>query len=259
MVILFKYFGLQSWERYWQEKTVVTSAEMDLGGIPAPTVTVCPQNPRSLMGYKNNSVNMEAFPSSEIVFEVCKGLEGEDIVRCVEDKTFSLSDGIHFARKGYSGLGGNFTDPKFWTPEFSFSAAGICYQLEANTTLGIKRPLHVLWILLKTRQTVIFIHNSNFFFGSVNPGFPLNMMYIAKTMKMHSFRLVRHDNLDLATKPCNPNPLYSFTRCIKTSISKEVGCRLHWDRWTNQALPTCNHLEQYRWCRSCKKFLGYVS
>ena len=35
--------------------------------------------------------------------------------------------------------------------------------------------------------------------------------------------------------------------CLKYNvISREVGYRLHWDRWTSQQLPTCHHLEQYR-------------
>ena len=38
LVILFKYFGLSSWKRYEEEATIVTSAEKDLGDIPAPTV-----------------------------------------------------------------------------------------------------------------------------------------------------------------------------------------------------------------------------
>ena len=38
LVILFKYFGLPSWERYQEEAIIVHSAEKDLGDIPAPTV-----------------------------------------------------------------------------------------------------------------------------------------------------------------------------------------------------------------------------
>ena len=245
-VILSKYFVLPSWKRFREEKTVVTSAEKDLGGIPAPMVTLCPLHPDNVMGYKNNSVRLEKFPTSEIVSEVCKGLKGEDIVRCVEEKTFDLSDGLVFAIKGYLGSGGDFTDSRFWSPDFSWSANGICYQLEANTTLAIKRPTNVLWMQLKSRKSLVFIHDSNYFLQSLNPGFPLNMMLIGETMKMYSLKLVRHNNLDIASKPCNPDPLYSFTRCIKSSLSREVGCRLHWDRWTHQGLPTCHQLEQYR-------------
>ena len=246
-VILFKYFGLPSWEKYKEEKTVVTSAEKDLGGIPAPTVTVCPANNETMIGYKNSSVRMENFPGGTFVFKLCKGLTGDDIVHCVENKTFGFSEVIKMASKGLLSFEGQFTDPRFWSPEFSWSAAGICYQLEANVTLGITKTLDVLRVVLNTSKSSIYIHDPNFFLASNNPGFPLNMMTISNTMKMHSFKLVRHNNLDLASKRCNPDPLYSFTRCIKTSFSKKIGCRLHWDRWTQLGLPACNTLDQYRW------------
>ena len=247
LVVLFKYFGLPSWERYKEEKTVVTSAEKDLGGIPAPTVTVCSANNETMIGFKNSSVRMENFTNGEFVFKLCKGLTGDDIIHCVKNETFGFSEGIKMASKGLLGLAGNLPYPRFWSPEFSWSAVGICYQLEANVTLGITKTLDVLKIVLKTSKSSIFIHDPNFFLVSNNPGFPLNLMTISDTMKMHSFKLVKHNNLDLASKRCNPAPLYSFTRCIKTRVSQKVGCRLHWDRWTQLGLPTCNHLDQYRW------------
>ena len=243
-VILLKYFGLPSWERYQEESTVVTSVEKDLGLIPAPTVTVCPTNPETFLGFKDDSVRLEDFPNSEFVFELCKGLEGEDIVRCVEKKTFGLSEGIHMAKKGFVE---NFTDPRFWSPEFSLSNSGICYQLETNITLGVKKKTDVLWIVFKTNKSIVSFHDPNFFIiPNSSPGFPLNVLVIGKRMIWYSFKLVQHNNLNLASKRCNPDPLYSFTRCIKTSLSKEVGCKLHWDRWTPQEIPTCQHLEQYR-------------
>ena len=126
------------------------------------------------------------------------------------------------------------------------STFGICYQLEATLRLGNKKTIDILWIIFEINKSTTFIHDPNFFLASANPGFSLNMMTIGKPMKMHIFKLVLHKNIVLVSKPCNPSPLYSFTRCIKTGISREVGYRLHWDRWISQQLPTCHHLEQYR-------------
>ena len=61
-------------------------------------------NPETLLGFKNESVCMENFPNHEFVFELWKGLEGEDIVCCVEKKTFGFSEGIQMTKKGLSGL-----------------------------------------------------------------------------------------------------------------------------------------------------------
>ena len=47
---------------------------------------------------------MENFPNHEFVLELCKGLEAEDIVCCVEKKIYGFSEGIQMAKKGLSGL-----------------------------------------------------------------------------------------------------------------------------------------------------------
>ena len=103
VVILFRYFGLPSWQRYREEKTVVTSTEMDLGEITAPSVTVCATNSETMIGFRNNSVSRERFADMEIVGEVCKDRRGGDIVRCVEEQAYNLSAVVNFARKGIFG------------------------------------------------------------------------------------------------------------------------------------------------------------
>ena len=45
---------------------------------------------------------------------------------------------------------------------------------------------------------------------------------------------------------CNPEPSYSFTGCVRESLSKMIGCKLKWDSWTSDDVPICQHLDQYR-------------
>ena len=45
---------------------------------------------------------------------------------------------------------------------------------------------------------------------------------------------------------CNPEPSYSFTGCVRESLSKKIGCKLKWDSWTSEDVPRCQHLDQYR-------------
>ena len=230
LVLLLKYFGFSSWERYQDEKTVFTTAENDLGKIPAPTVTVCAYNPKSQLGYKDNSLHKMNFPTSEIVGEICKGLQGEDIVRCLEEKTYNFSTLVKQATKGpYSSTPQFLNDTTYWHPEFSYSPSGLCYQLETNMTLGTDITTDILYILMSNDNLTnygVFIHDTNFFFQTANPLTPFTLITVHKTMLIN-FHLVQHNNLDLASKPCNPDPLYSFTRCIKNTISREVGCRLY--------------------------------
>ena len=223
-------------------------AKKDFGEIPAPTVTVCPYNPKSQLGYTDNSLHKSNFPTNDIVGEICKGLQGEDIVQCLEEKTYNVSTVVEQASKGpYSGTPQLLTDTTYWHPEFSYSPNGLCYQLETNMTLGTDMITDLLSIFMNNNDNLtiyVSIHDTSFFFQSFNPLTPITMLPVDKTM-LTKFYLVQHNNLDLASKPCNPDPLYSFTGCIKNTISREVGCRLYWDRWSDKGLPVCDNLKQY--------------
>ena len=224
---------------------MVISSEKYLGKIPAPTVTVCAGKKNTQMGFKDDWITSQGYPTSEIVGDICRGLHGEDIVECKERKTFNLSTSVQYASKGILGKN-NLTDPKLWNPEFSYSGAGLCNQLEANITMGTSQTNEVIWIKVSSNLFYsVLVHDHNFFFLNTNPELPMNAMTV-DTMKMYSFKLVQHRNMDLVFKPCNPDPQYSLTGCIKNSFSKEVGCRLHWDKWTDLTLPICDQIKQYR-------------
>ena len=91
------------------------------------------------------------------------------------------------------------------------------------------------------------IHDPNYFLINMNPGLPFQVLSILESkMTMHQLIVVRHENLDVPSKPCNPDLSYRFTGCIKEVFSREVGCRLPWDRWTGLETPVCHHLHQYR-------------
>ena len=52
--------------------------------------------------------------------------------------------------------------------------------------------------------------------------------------------------LDLPNQPCENSPSYSFTACIKNSISRVVGCRMEWDTWSDPAWPVCQRVDQIK-------------
>ena len=45
-------------------------------------------------------------------------------------------------------------------------------------------------------------------------------------------------------QPCESSESYSFTACIKNSISRMIGCRLEWDSWSTGDIPVCTAVEQ---------------
>ena len=49
-------------------------------------------------------------------------------------------------------------------------------------------------------------------------------------------------------KPTQRSKLYeskSFTACIKSSLSKRIGCRLEWDAWSSKDIPECSTVDQH--------------
>ena len=44
--------------------------------------------------------------------------------------------------------------------------------------------------------------------------------------------------------PCDSSADYSFTACLRNSLSRLVGCRLPWDQWTDPAIPECEETRQ---------------
>ena len=245
LIVVFCCFGLKSWHKYQDEKTLVTTAELDLGKITAPSVTVCAIDAETNLGFDNKSLKLQDFPTSEIVGTMCPDLEGDDIVKCVEENAFNLTTIVKNAGKGMMGTN-DLSESRFWSPEFSYSNSGICQTLHPNMTMGTTIITDAIRIeLSNTFSNWIVIHDRNLFLFNSNPSMPFKAMSINE-MKMYKFMVVRHENIDVASKHCNPDPSYIFTACIKNTISKEVGCRLHWDKWTDRALPNCHQTEQYR-------------
>ena len=50
--------------------------------------------------------------------------------------------------------------------------------------------------------------------------------------------------MDKPNQPCESSESYSFTACIKNSISRRIGCRLEWDIWSSKDIPFCTKVDQ---------------
>ena len=58
--------------------------------------------------------------------------------------------------------------------------------------------------------------------------------------------LTKHKRLNLDERPCEEDPSYNFNTCIKEKLSENVGCRLSWDRWSQQEREICTADQQIR-------------
>ena len=62
----------------------------------------------------------------------------------------------------------------------------------------------------------------------------------------HDITLTKHKKLNLEKRPCEEDPSYNFTVCIKENLSKKVGCRLPWDKWSQQDRSVCKEEKQFQ-------------
>ena len=245
LFIAFKYFGLPSWERYQDKKVVVTTSQDDRTNLPAPDVTVCPARQQTGYGFPN----IKSPPKIE---ELCRGMEGVDIASCVTNATYSVTEAFPFtAQQGQ--LSSQEELGNIWVPEFSDTKAGLCYNLDSNFSMD-PHGNGTIAIGFQEKRTLytVFVHDPKYFLLNYNPLMPFKFIGITVKHKliMRKLVLIQHEKLDLPSKPCNPLPYYSFTACLKKSLSLEIGCRLPWDRFSPKTQALCEDLDQYRWISS---------
>jgi hypothetical protein len=96
----------------------------------------------------------------------------------------------------------------------------------------------------------IILHDPFFFAINENPiSFPsLSLEIYPNKSERHYYHLTmtEMEELDLPEDPCNLDRNYNFQACVKEGLSRQVGCRTNWDRWTNSNWPICTTIDQFR-------------
>ena len=103
----------------------------------------------------------------------------------------------------------------------------------------------------------IWLHDENFFIPHVNPlGFPSKFWRFKferqnnesrnEPGKFHLITLTKQRKLNLDRSPCEEDPLYSFATCTKEKLSERIGCRLPWDRWSQQDRKVCESEKEFQ-------------
>ena len=128
-------FALPNISKYLDDESmVIESHKSPTEAIAAPLVTLCPNNPRSALGWKDDNLSMS---TSDFFASVCGGVLG-DPAECVRDKTYSLEESIFQytipPNQNSSLQVRNSTDGGFET-ELTFAPAGLCRTFRRNSTI----------------------------------------------------------------------------------------------------------------------------
>ena len=255
--IFLNYFGLKSWERFRNQKVLVTKSWEKPDFLPTPSITICSVSEDTGVGFSNVSREMlkSATAKEKSILEyICGGLEGEGLVECVERNVFDLATIVQFEGYGASIKIDNKTLKDFplfeknWKMSFDF-AKGPCYTFQNNQHLGtIEKSVKIG--LNEKMKHLIFVHDQRYFIRSKNPDIPVNedVLDPGGIYEILSIKVVKYRNLDVPNKRCNPGEKYSLTDCVREAFSKEVGCTLHWAHKSDflTGLPICNTADQYR-------------
>ena len=231
LLALFGYFfGLPAVSRYLSKEVLTVTTNSYPGKIPNPSVTVVIVN------------------SSWVGLEKACG-DSENIKSCIVERTRSLPDTIH-AELGQSA---SLMAPELWREDFTYPFYGRSYtllypNLRGNNWRTDDIVLHVNNSDGLTRR--IFIHDPDFFVVTTNPlTLPISTLILTPSMSgrfYYSLALREHRQLNTPTNPCMEDPAYSFTTCVKESLSRDTGCRLPWDRLSDGARPECTALGQFQ-------------
>ena len=149
-----------------------------------------------------------------------------DVQLCVEKSTYNLEETL--ARASAQSPDGkiDFMNSTNWAKEKFFNL-GMCYAF--NKTIPLDSVGQWMVDFRKQFDYSLIIHDPNYFMITTNPAtIPSIMMeFQAEDLgKILTYiEATRHINIDRPDQPCNEESGYSFTACMKNSLSSKFSCR----------------------------------
>ena len=182
---------------------------------------------------------------------------------CCKNDTFARNEFLMSVR--IRSLGGqtkkdvNESSLSVWSEDVTAPYMGRHFTLKPSITLTPKPDGILMFELNNTFDYKIWIHDEKFFLPNRSPFGPPGeyWKYLTKYDKnkteqerepglYHRITLTKQKKLNLKHRPCKEDPSYSFSTCIKEKLSQRIGCRLPWDRWSNQDRNVCKSESEFR-------------
>ena len=234
LVVFIVFFGIPSVKRFIKNEVLTVTTEAYPDKIPFPALTVITS--------KASDGGWEALE------KVCG--ESKDIKSCIQENTRGLQETVH-VELGFN-LRESLMAPEMWREDFTNSVYGRSYTLVYPHLRGTNWSTDTINLHVNTSDNLtrrIYIHDPDYFLLNENPqALPISMLTLAPRSGrvFFSFALTEHRKLDTPNNPCMEDPDYSFTTCVKESLSRKHGCRLPWDTLSDHKRPECTTLLQYQ-------------
>ena len=132
----------------------------------------------------------------------CEGYRNDDILKCIEDTTYNLSDLI---RDSWLENPIHPTDPKptlnnpkYWSSDFTLTWPGMCFTLNIQDPAGN----NLIHLFLNVNLTfIVFVHDPSFFIYTYNPqAIPMTTWIVPKTKTFLSLSLVETVHQELLVR-----------------------------------------------------------
>ena len=244
LVVIFSvYFGYPSFDKYSAKKTMIVETTVKFKASSPPAISISavqPSNKSYSRGWKVDNLN-----GCNIIARVCNKSENiTHTLSCIDDNTFKFPEVIEQVKNGDKDL----KDPALWNRDIYHFFYGNTYTINSSYTLGTCWAESLEILPNESHYYYIWIHDPHFFVQSLNPdAIPQIHLTLNSIEQVWVYiRPVYHEMMDKPEKRCESSESYSFTACIKNSISRKIGCRLEWDSWSSRDIPVCTTVEQLK-------------
>ena len=233
-------FGYPALIQYLLKETVLTQSKVPYDPEKPPAITIFPWNKISDIGRKTYNHSTLAMGLTGL----CNTSDDfQTVIDCIKEKTFEHREVVVKADNYVNDEHINLPS-SFWATEFTNVDLGRYFTLLGKSQIG--NYFNVSIQLNVMLNYTIYIHDPDFFVFSINPDtVPSVRLTMEDSLAQYVYiKATNYDLMDRNGQHCDHSSSYSFTGCLRSSISKKVACRMKWDVWSSKKIPLCTTVKQ---------------
>ena len=232
-------FGYPSYKKFQQKDTVVTEEQISTDPMKPLMITIFPWEHYTYNGWKENHNH------SGTLDELCNTPEEyEDIVKCIDEKTFKHDDVIEKYTEGEHPSENDVTNDTIWTEGLTTIFTGKSFSMKVKYADADDDAWRVYF--KNDLNYTILIHDPDFYVFTIIPNIipKIKLNFEDSRSQLIYIDATYHQKMDRPSRPCTSSKTYSFTRCVADFVSGRVGCSWMFDNLGSRDLPDCSTAAQ---------------